>query len=38
VREITTYTDDELKDIIRRGQTDGTGNGLAEPTDGSSVH
>jgi hypothetical protein len=38
VRDVVTMTDDELRDIIRRGRANGSGNGVAEPSDGSSVH
>jgi hypothetical protein len=43
VRAITSYTDDELRDIIRREQSAsanraaGSGNGVAEPPDSTSV-
>jgi hypothetical protein len=38
VREVTTMTDDELEDFLRRAQSSGSGNGAAKPEDGSSVH
>lgn len=38
VTEASSLSDDELADIIRRGQSNGSGNGAAEPSDGSSVH
>jgi hypothetical protein len=38
VRDVVTMTDAELEDIIRRGRSNGSGNGVAEQSDGSSVH
>jgi len=31
VREVTTMTDDKLQNVIRRGRSNGSGNGVAEP-------